>query len=105
MKIKTRASAPSPADTNLLTSPLRTITFQPLAIADIMKLMGRGSDKLNWTVYLSGVVISLTDLNRMLRGMLIPEGGRAIRSKVALTSSAVSSAPSWNSTPLRKKNV
>jgi hypothetical protein len=73
---------------------LRTITFQPLAIADIIKLMGRGSDNLNSTVYLSRALISLTDLNRMLRGMLMPDGGLAMRSKVAFTSSAVSSAPS-----------
>jgi hypothetical protein len=66
------------------------MTFQPLAIADIMKLIGRGSANLNSTVYLSRALISLTDLNRMLRGMLIPEGGLAMRSKVALTSSAVS---------------
>ena len=50
-------------------------------------------------------LISLTELNKMLRGMLMPDGGLAMRSKVAFTSSAVSSAPSWNSTPLRRKNV
>src|SRR5712691_2369669 len=77
------------------------MTFQPLAIADIMKLTGRGSASLNWTVYLSGAVISLTALNRMLRAMLMPGGGLAMRSKVALMSSAVSSAPSWNCTPFR----
>ena len=44
--------------------------FQPLAIAAMMKLGERGADSLNCTVYLSGVTISLTDLNKMLRGML-----------------------------------
>ena len=81
------------------------MTFQPLAIAAIMKLGGRGSDSLNSTVYLSRALISLTALNRMLRGMLMPCGGLAMRSNVAFTSSAVSSAPSWNCTPLRRKNV
>ena len=84
---------------------MRTITFQPLAIADIMKSIGRGSANLNSTVYLSRALIPLTDLKRMLRGMLMPEGGLAIRSKVAFTSSAVSSAPSLNCTSLRKKKV
>jgi len=55
-----------------------------------MKLTGRGSDNLNSTVYLSRALISLTALNSMLRGMLMPCGGLAIRSKVAFTSSAVS---------------
>src|SRR6266481_3600024 len=50
------------------------MTFQPLANADIMKLIGRGSDSLNSTVYLSRALISLTALNRTLRGMLIPGG-------------------------------
>jgi hypothetical protein len=81
------------------------MTFQPLAIADIMKLIGRGSDNLNSTVYLSRALISLTALKRTLRGMLMPGGGLAIRSKVALTSSAVNSAPSWNSTPRRRWKV
>src|SRR6516165_7758880 len=66
------------------------MTFQPLAIADMMKFGGRGSDNLNSTVYLSRALISLTVLKRMLRGMLIPCGGLAIRSKVALTSLAIS---------------
>jgi hypothetical protein len=70
------------------------MTFHPLAIADIMKLDGRGSDNLNSTVYWSGVLISLTALNSTLRGMAIPGGGLTMRSKVALTSAAVSSAPS-----------
>ena len=56
------------------------MTFQPLANADIMKLIGRGSDSLNSTVYLSRALISLTALNRTLRGMLIPVGGLAMRS-------------------------
>jgi hypothetical protein len=59
-----------------------------------MKLTGRASPSLNSTVYLSRVLISLTDLNRMLRGMLMPAAGLAMRSKVAFTSSAVSSTPS-----------
>src|SRR4051812_42764820 len=84
---------------------LLMITFQPLAKADIMKFGGRGSDSLNRTVYLSGVVISSTVLNRMLRGIKTPCGGLTIRSKVALTSAEVSSAPSCHSTPLRRKNV
>ena len=75
------------------------MTFQPLAIADMMKLTGRGSASLNCTVYLSGAVISDTALNSTLRGIAIPCGGLAMRSKVAFTSSAVSSAPSWNCTP------
>ena len=79
--------------------------FHPLAIAAMMKLAGRGADSLNSTVYLSGALISLTGLNRVLRGMLTPTGGLAMRSNVALTSSAVSSAPSWNCTRLRRKNV
>jgi hypothetical protein len=70
-----------------------------------MKLTGRASDNLNSTVYLSRALISLTEVNRMLRGMLMPEGGLAIRSKVAFTSSAVSSAPSLNCTSLRRKKV
>jgi len=81
------------------------MTFQPLAIADMMKLTGRGSANLNCTVYLSGAAISLTDLNRMLRGMLMPCGGLMMRSNVALTSSDVSSAPSWKCTPWRRWNV
>ncbi len=81
------------------------MTFQPLAIADMMKLGERASASLNSIVYLSRALISLTDLNRMLRGMLIPSGGCTMRSNVAFTSSAVSSAPSLNSTPLRRKNV
>jgi len=81
------------------------MTFQPLAIAAIMKLDARGSLSLNCTVYLSGAVISPTVRNSTLRGMLMPCGGLAMRSKVAFTSSAVSSAPSWNCTPLRRRNV
>jgi hypothetical protein len=81
------------------------MTFQPLAIAAMMKLVGLGSDNLNCTVYLSAAAISLTALNRMLRGTLIPEGGLMMRSNVALTSSAVSSAPSWNCTPWRRWKV
>src|ERR1700730_708694 len=38
-----------------------------------MKLTGRCSASLNWTVYLSGAVISRTALNRMLRAMLTPD--------------------------------
>ena len=79
--------------------------FQPLAIALMMKAAGRGSASLNCTVYLSGAAISLTAANRVLRGMLTPDGGLAIRSKVALTSSEVSSAPSWNCTSLRRWKV
>ena len=60
---------------------LRTMTFQPLAIADIMKAAGRGSDNLNSTVYLSRALISLTVLNSMLRGMLMPDGGLATGSQ------------------------
>src|SRR6266436_6249662 len=81
------------------------LAFQPLAKADIMKSIGRGSDSLNSTVYLSRALISLTALNRTLRGMRTPAGGLAIRSKVAFTSSAVSWAPSLNSTSLRRKKV
>ena len=81
------------------------MTFQPLASADIMKSIGRGSASLNSTVYLSRAVISLTARNRMLRGMLTPSGGLTMRSKVAFTSSAVSSASSWNCTPWRRWNV
>ena len=77
--------------------------FQPLAIAAMMKLAGRGADSLNWMVYLSGAAISLTALNRMLRGMLMPSGGLAMRSNVAFTSSEVSSAPSWNMYALAQK--
>jgi hypothetical protein len=84
---------------------LRTITFQPLAIAAMMKVGGRGSDSLNSIVYLSGAFTSLTARNRMLRGMLMPRGGLTIRSKVAFTSSEVSSAPSWKITSFRRWNV
>ena len=73
---------------------LLMITFQPLANADMMKLAGRGSDNLNWTVYLSGVVISSTVLNRMLRGISTPCGGLTMRSNVALMSAEVISLPS-----------
>ncbi len=59
---------------------LRTIVFQPLAKAAIMKLAGRGSESLNTTVFLSGAVISLTVVNSVLRGMLTPDGGLAMRS-------------------------
>ena len=79
--------------------------FQPLAIAAMMKLGGRGTASLNSTVYLSRTLTSLTEVNSALRGMLMPAGGLTMRSKVAFTSSAVSSAPSENSTPLRRKNV
>ena len=81
---------------------MRTITFQPLAIAAMMNGGGRGSDSLNSMVYLSGAFTSLTARNRMLRGMLMPCGGFTIRSNVAFTSSDVSSAPSWNGMPLRR---
>ena len=70
-----------------------------------MKSAGRGWESLNCTVYLSGAVISLTAANSVLRGMLMPCGGLAIRSKVALTSAEVSSAPSWNCTSLRSMKV
>ena len=36
------------------------MTFQPLAKADIMKLIERGSDSLNSIEYLSRALISLT---------------------------------------------
>ena len=78
------------------------MTFQPLAMAAMMKAGGRGSDSLNSMVYLSGALTSATALNRMLRGMLIPCGGHTMRSNVAFTSSDVISAPSWNGTPLRR---
>ena len=84
---------------------LRTTTFQPLAMADMMKFGGRGADSLNSTVSLSRTLIDSTALNRELRGMLMPVGGFTMRSKVALISSAVMSAPSWKVTPSRRKNV
>ena len=40
-----------------------------------MKLAGRGSESLNSIVYLSRAWISLTAVNRVLRGMLTPAGG------------------------------
>jgi hypothetical protein len=79
--------------------------FQPEAIADMMKLAGRGSESLNWTVYLSGALISSTAANSVLRGIEMPWGGLAIRSKVAFTSSDENSAPSWNCTSLRSMKV
>ncbi len=79
--------------------------FQPLAMAPMMKSGGRGAESLNTTTFLSGAVISSTAANSVLRGIEMPCGGLAIRSKVALTSSEVSSAPSWNCTPLRRWNV
>jgi hypothetical protein len=84
---------------------LRTMPFQPLAMAAMMKLAGLGSESLNTTVFLSGVVISSTVANSGARGMLTPAGGLRIRSNVALTSSDVNSAPSWNSTSLRRWKV
>ena len=71
----------------------------------MMKLAGRDSASLNTTVFLSGVVISSTEANSGERGMLTPSGGLRIRSNVALTSSDVNSAPSWNSTSLRRWKV
>ena len=44
-------------------------------------------------------------LNRGVRGMLTPDGGLAMRSKVALMSADVNSVPSWHCTPWRKWNV
>ena len=69
------------------------------------KFGGRGADSLNSTVSLSRTLIDSTALNRELRGMLMPVGGFTMRSKVALISSAVMSAPSWKVTPSRRKNV
>jgi len=56
------------------------MTFQPLAKPDMMKLAGRGSANLNSTVCLSRTLISLTELNRIERGMETPAGGLQIRS-------------------------
>ena len=53
------------------------MTFQPLANADMMKLAGRGWDSLNSIVCLSRTLISLTELNRIERGMEMPVGGLA----------------------------
>src|SRR2546422_3127739 len=49
--------------------------------------------------------MSPTVENRGVRGMTTPLGGRAMRSQVALTSSAVKSPPSWNFTPFRRWKV
>ena len=84
---------------------LRTMMFQPLAKAPSMKAWGRGSDSLNSRRSGSSTVISLTVLKRDDRGITTPLGGETMRWKVALTSSAVSSAPSWNLTPLRRWKV
>src|SRR5437763_8606621 len=60
---------------DVCSSDLPSISFQPLAKADIMKLTERGAASLNSTVYLSRALISLTALNSGVRGMLMPEGG------------------------------
>ena len=44
-------------------------------------------------------LIASTAENSGVRGLLKPFGGKMIREKVACTSSAVKSAPSWNCTP------
>ena len=56
------------------------MTFQPLAKPDMMKFEGRGSASLNSIVYLSRTLISLTELNRIERGIEMPAGGLEIRS-------------------------
>ena len=56
------------------------MTFQPLAKPDMMKLAGRGWDSLNSIVCLSRTLISLTELNRIERGMEMPVGGLEMRS-------------------------
>ena len=54
-----------------------------------MKLTERGADNLNSMVYLSRALISLTEVNSALRGMLTPAGGREMRSNVAFMSAEV----------------
>ena len=56
------------------------MTFQPLAKPDMMKLAGRGWASLNSIVCLSRTLISLTELNRIERGMEMPAGGLEMRS-------------------------
>ena len=79
--------------------------FQPLAKAPSMKARGRGSVRRNSIRCGSSTTISLTVVNSDERGITTPFGGRTIRSYVALTSSAVKSAPSWNLTPFRRWKV
>src|SRR5882757_910704 len=52
---------------------LRTMPFQPLANAAIMKLAGLGSESLNTTVFLSGALISATVVNKVDRGIMTPD--------------------------------
>ncbi len=54
-----------------------------------MKLTGRGSASLNSIVYWTRAFTSLTVANKGVGGILIPLGGRIMRSKVALTSADV----------------
>ena len=84
---------------------MRRITFQPLAKADMMKFGDRASDSLNSIVYLSRTLISLTALNRMLRGMLMPSGGLHDAIECRLYIIGGQRAPSPNRTPLRRKKV
>ena len=79
--------------------------FQPLAKAPSMNGRGRGSVSRNSMRYGSRTTISPTAVKSEERGITTPFGGRTIRSYVALTSSAVNSAPSWNLTPLRRWKV
>ena len=76
--------------------------FQPLAKDPSMKARGRGSVMRNSMRYGSRITISPTAVKSEERGMTTPLGGRTMRSNVALMSSAVISAPSWNFTPLRR---
>jgi hypothetical protein len=79
--------------------------FHPLAKAPSMKAFGRASVRRNSILCGSTTTMSPTVANSGVRGITTPFGGRAIRSYVALTSSAVKSAPSWNLTPLRRWKV
>ena len=82
---------------------LRSITFHPEAIAAGKNALGAFSS--NSTVNGSTVRISVTASKILWRGEIMPRGGKMMRSKVALMSSEVSSAPSWNNTPSRRWKV
>src|SRR5260221_10193168 len=92
-------------------SQIVIILFQRLLAVDHVPAAGEGGHheidgawrgQLEFDSVLVGALISLTALNSGVRGILTPEGGFAMRSKVAFMSADVKSVPSWNWTPWRR---
>src|SRR6516162_8263969 len=64
-----------------------------------------GALRVNCTVSGSTTSTFCTASNTLFRGLRMPGGGKMMWSKLALTSSAVRGAPSWNLTPSRRWKV